>query len=358
MASDEDYMRLAIEEAKKGSFNTWTNPNVGACVVKDGQVLATGYHHHYGASHAERDTISKLTPEQLFDSTIYVTLEPCNHFGKQPPCSQLIIDSHIKRVVIAEVDPHKLVTGKGIQTLKDAGIEVKVGVLADEAANLNEHYNYFYSTELPYVTLKQAVTLDHKVCIKGKRSQITNSEVYKQVHEERANYQAIMIGSNTAIIDNPTLLTDANTDYPPVRVVVDRRGRLLDHLDLNLLQESSTQTWILTMNEELLKHSFPSNVKVFALQGKKAHDTIQLLADQGIQSVYVEGGPTLHKSLLDAGLVCDTITYVAPKFLGTKGVSGVVAQSELTLTDAEIKTFSDNVRIYGRIKNVQRISKR
>ena len=348
--ADEDYMRLAIQAAKAG-HDTWTNPHVGACIVKDGQVLATGCHYHYGREHAERNAINKLTPEQLFGSTIYVTLEPCSHYGKQPPCAELLVQSGFKRVVVATLDPHPLVTGKGIKILKDAGIEVEVGLLAKEARALNPFYNFYYEHGRPYISLKQAITLDGKVAVKGERTPITNAAVKKQVLQERGDYQAIMVGAKTAIIDNPTLLTSKEGDFPPIRVVVDRRGRLLDHLDLKLLQ-TGPETWVLTLNEDLANTVFPDNVHVLLLPGRKARDIAQLLREKGIQSVYLEGGPTLAKAFLDADLADDLITYLAPFYLGKQTTNGVASQEQLQLTDTKIQTFNDNIRIYGRIQHV------
>ncbi len=352
MVSDEAYMALAIKMAEKGRHDTWKNPRVGAVIVKDDQILATGYHHHFGDQHAERDAISKLTSEQLFNSTLYVTLEPCNHFGKQPPCSRLIVARHVRRVVIACVDPHKLVTGKGIETLKKAGIQVTVGVLADQAAKLNPYYNFFYQNDRPWVTIKQAVTLDHKVGIADQRIRVTNQSVYERVHQERADYQAIMIGSDTAIIDDPTLLTSVASDYPPIRVVVDRRGRLCDHLQLKLLQAGSVETWLLTQSQELLAHRFPENVKAFELSGEKVSDVLEVLAKQALQSVYVEGGPTIQRAFLDEKLAVDMITYVSPHFLGKQGIDGVTPEDEISLDDTAIERLGDDIRVYGRISYV------
>ncbi|GHV98446.1 riboflavin biosynthesis protein RibD [Lactobacillus nasalidis] len=351
MASDEDYMRLAIAAARKAGNATWRNPRVGCCIVKDGQVLATGFHHRYGGFHAERDTISKLTPEQLSNSTIYVTLEPCCHYGKQPPCSQLIIDSGIKRVVVGETDPHAIVTGKGIAALKQAGLEVRTGLLAKEASRLNDHYNYFYQTGLPYITLKQAVSLDHMLAKKGERTAVTGAEALSRVHQERADYQAILIGSETAIIDDPSLLTSEDLDHPPVRVVLDRRGRLLDHLDLDLFSDGRAETWILTENPAFLKQAFPDHVRIFALPDGKIRTSVKILADQGVQSIYAEGGAKLQESLLEAGLVNDVITYLAPRFLG-RGTEAAVPAEALDLKEVKTEPAGEDVRIYGRIKDV------
>ena len=352
MEKDKYFMQLALHEAQKGSHQTWKNPLVGAVIVKGNQVIATGYHHHYGEPHAERDAIFKLSPEQLFNSTLYVTLEPCNHLGKQLPCSQLIVDSHIKRVVIAQIDPHKLVTGKGIATLKENGIQVTTGVLTDEAEKINEHYTYFYKNDRPWVTLKQAVSLDYKISVgKNHRTAITNQEVYQQVHQERANYQAIVIGSSTAIIDNPSLLTTAKTDYPPIRIVLDRRGRLLAHLDLTLLNDNNP-TWIFTKNKELADHHFDKPVRCFLSKNDDLSDLLAELSKQEIQSIYVEGGPTLEKSFLDNFFINEMITYIAPNLIGDNGVSGVVPTSSQHFDETEFDQLDNNIRIDERNKNV------
>lgn len=350
MASDEYYMKLALREAKKGRYQTWKNPMVGAVIVKNGQILAKGHHIHYGQNHAERDAISKLTPEQLFNSTLYVTLEPCNHYGKQPPCSDLIVKSKIKRVVVGQIDPHKLVTGKGIAKLRANGIEVKTGVLAEQAAELNQFYTYFYQNNQPWVTLKQATSLDYKVNkAKLTRTKVTNQIVYERVHRERADYQAVMIGSNTAIVDNPSLLTSVRTDYPPIRIVIDRRGRLLAHQDLHLLTDGLAPTWIFTKNSDLVHLSLNKKVRVFLLKTKQIKEVLSLLAKEEVQSVYLEGGPTLAAAFLKAGLVNRVIDYVSPRFLGNKGQFAVLPEQEINLHQVKIEKLADNLRIEGEI---------
>ena len=350
MEKDRYYMNLALQEAKKGRYQTWKNPMVGAVIVKDDQGLATGHHIHYGKSHAERDSISKLTPEQLFNSTLYVTLEPCNHFGKQPPCSDLIIQNKIKRVVIAQVDPHKLVTGKGIAKLKANGINVTTGVLAKEAQELNKFYTYFYQNNRPWITVKQASSLDYRVNQEvNTRTAITNQMVYQRVHQERANYQAIMIGSNTAIIDNPTLTTTINSDYPPIRIVIDRRGRLLDHLALNLLTDKKSTTWIFTQNDQLVKTAVNENVKIFLMKTDALSEVINKLSNKEIQSVYVEGGSSLASSIINENLANYFIEYLSPIFLGKDGSSGVVPDTKINLKHIKIEQLEDNLRIAGEI---------
>ncbi len=350
MEKDQYYMNLALQEAKKGRFQTWKNPMVGAVIVKNNQVLATGHHIHYGQNHAERDAISKLTPEQLFNSTLYVTLEPCNHYGKQPPCSDLIVKSKIKRVVIGQVDPHKLVTGKGIAKLKSHNIEVKTGVLTSKIEELNKFYNYFYRNNKPWITIKEATSLDYRVSQnKNTRTNITNQSVYFRVHQERANYQAIMIGSSTAIIDDPSLLTSVKTDYPPIRVIVDRRGRLLNHLDLKVLTDHQSLTWIFTQNKDLIRKKFNDNIQVLLMKSNELSEVVNKLAQREIQSIYVEGGPTLARSFLNEDLANELIDYIPPTFLGSAGPAGVLPRGNLNLHNVQIENLNNNIRIDGEI---------
>jgi diaminohydroxyphosphoribosylaminopyrimidine deaminase/5-amino-6-(5-phosphoribosylamino)uracil reductase len=352
MTQDEVFMQLALREAKKGRYQTWKNPLVGAVVVKNGQVFATGYHHHYGDQHAERDAIAKLTPEQLSNSTLYVTLEPCNHYGKQPPCSELVATCGIKRVVIAQVDPHQLVTGKGIATLKKHGLAVATGVLAKQARQLNEHYSWFYEHNRPWLTIKQAVSLDHKVSAKGGlRTNITNDAVYERVHQERASYQAIVIGSTTALVDNPSLGTTVQTDYPPLRIVMDRRGRLLQHLDLKLLTDGQP-TWLFTQNKKLASQPFKKGVQCFLTKNDDLHFLLTTLTVQEIQSVYVEGGPSLAQAFFDEFSINELITYLAPNLLGQNGVEAFCPAQAKSFDQVAIEQLGDNVRIAERKNNV------
>ncbi|MCI1975240.1 MAG: bifunctional diaminohydroxyphosphoribosylaminopyrimidine deaminase/5-amino-6-(5-phosphoribosylamino)uracil reductase RibD [Limosilactobacillus sp.] len=351
MQNDEKWMQRAIKEAQKADYQTWQNPRVGAVVVKENHLLATGHTHQFGGFHAERDAISKLTSEQLLDSTLYVTLEPCNHYGKQPPCSLLITNSGIKRVVIAETDPHSLVTGKGIQMLKEHGIEVVTGILTQEAWNLNPHYNYFFEQGKPWVTLKQSISLDGKVAAaKGKRTRITNQQVYNYVHRERAWYQGIIVGSQTAIIDNPKLTVSVSTSFPPVRIVIDRRGRLSNYSQLKLLNDSEAKTWIFSSDPNLKDKLAKTKAEIIYLANCSIEAVVEECGHRGLQSLYVEGGPTLHQAFVNSGLVNEVITYLSPQFIGEQGVSGMQVPAEMKLSGTNIKGLGNNVRISGRVK--------
>ena len=216
----EYFMNLALLEANRGAKYTHTNPLVGAIIVKDNEIIARGSHLRFGCEHAEKNAISTCkTPEKLFNSTLYVTLEPCNHKGKQPPCTDAIVEMGISKVVVAQLDPNPIVSGKGIKYLQDNGIEVITGVLEKEAYNLNYAYNLFHSEKRPFVVLKQATSLDGKLAFTDERTQITGKEVYNFVRNERDNYQAILVGAKTMLIDNPKL-TGANTSiFPPKRII-------------------------------------------------------------------------------------------------------------------------------------------
>lgn len=346
--NDQYFMKIAIEQANQAT-GTWQNPQVGAVVVKDGEIRATGHTQPFGGPHAERDALTKLTPAQTRGATLYVTLEPCNHYGKQPPCTQLIIDRGIKRVVVAETDPHALVTGKGIARLRQSGIEVVTGVGVRAAARVNPHYNFFFRHGRPWVTLKQAVSLDHCVSAgPGQRTSITNQAVYARVHRERANFQGIVIGSTTAIVDDPTLVPLPHPDFMPARVILDRRGRLADHQQLRLLNDGLAPTWVFTACVTLADQLAGTNVQVVYLADCSVIKVVETLAKQGVQSLYVEGGPTIHAAFAAAGLVEEVISYLSPQMLGTMGVPAFTPPVPWSFADPQVEILGNNVRIAER----------
>lgn len=345
---DRYFMQLAIDQAKQ-AVDTWQNPRVGAVVVRAGKVLATGHTQPFGGPHAERTALSKLSPRQAQGATLYVTLEPCNHYGKQPPCTDLIIKMGINRVVVAETDPHALVTGKGINNLRQHGIEVVTGVSERAAALVNPHYNFFFRQGRPWVTLKQAVSLDHRVSAGvGQRTAITNQAVYRQVHQERANFQGIVVGSTTAIVDDPTLLPQPRPRFMPVRIVLDRRGRLADYPQLKLLSDDLAPMWLFTANATVANRLKGLPVRVFYLPDCSIKAVLTVLAQQGIQSLYVEGGPTIHGAFATAGLVEEVITYLDPQMLGTGGVAAFTPPVPWKFAYRRLTVLGDNVRIVER----------
>lgn len=343
MQVDEQWMRLAINQAAKADYTTWQNPRVGAVIEKDGRLLAAGYTHAFGGVYAERDAISKLPAKELQGASLYVTLEPCSHYGKQPPCADLIVSVGIRRVVIAATDPHALVTGKGIRRLQAGGVAVETGVLTQQAVAVNPHYHFYFRHHRPWVTLKQAISADGKVAAApGERTAITNVAVYDRVHQERAWFHGIVVGSQTAIVDDPALLTTAKTSTPPVRIILDRRGRLAQHPTLRVLQDGAAPTWIFTSNPCLATQLAASKATVICREDSSIPAVVAECGRRGLQALYVEGGPTVHRAFLQSGLVNERLTYQGAPRLGKTGVPGAwCPQPDRAL----VEELGDNVRI-------------
>ncbi|GEN86094.1 bifunctional diaminohydroxyphosphoribosylaminopyrimidine deaminase/5-amino-6-(5-phosphoribosylamino)uracil reductase RibD [Oceanobacillus sojae] len=345
---DTLYMEQAIELAKLGQGNTYTNPLVGAVIVKDDAVLATGFHKRYGEKHAEKMAVDQCeTPEDLIGSTMYVTMEPCNHTGKQPPCTQLIINSGISKVVIAQLDPNPVVAGKGKAYLEALGIQVVSDILQEKAEALNKHYNYFHRRQQPYIVLKQAVSLDGKISVHPKqRTYLTGEETYKRVHEERQYFQAVMAGSGTILADNPKLLPNVITDFPPIRIILDRKGQTLDFEKYQIYREA-VPVWVFTKSNAI--DDLPEHVRLIPDNHWTISKVVNYLQKEGIQSVYVEGGSRIHDAFLAENLFEEVITYISPKLIGGNGVSAfssdrnVLSAVPLTLQSAE--AVGEDIRI-------------
>lgn len=347
----ETFMRLAIKEALKGKGKTFTNPVVGAVIVKDDQVIAKGAHLAYGQPHAEKNALTSCeTPEKLLNSTLYVTLEPCHHYGKQPPCTQAILESGIKRVVIGQLDPNPLVAGKGKQYLEEQGLEVITGILEEEVRSLNRHYNFYHEQQRPFITLKQAMTLDGKIALAGQRTPLTGEEAWNRVRKERGDYQGILIGSQTALIDNPILGTTDEDNFPPYRVVLDRKGEVLAHKELALFQADSSPVLIFTERDDEIQ--LPEHVEVIRNQVLSLSFVVTELTKRNIQSLYVEGGAAIHDAFLASGYWDELVTYLAPKIIGGNGTASFtgtrLVEQVTALSDISIEQLGSDVRIAGR----------
>lgn len=344
---DNYYMSQAIAEAKKGFRQTYTNPLVGAVIVKDNHVIARGAHLQYGHEHAEKNAILHCqTPEELVDSTLYVTLEPCHHRGKQPPCTQTILAAGIKKVVVGQLDPNPLVAGKGLAFLKEEGIEVVTGVLEEEARGLNSHYNFYYENQRPYVVLKQAVSLDGKIAVLGKRTALTDAETNRFVHDERDDYQSILVGADTVLIDKPRLLGAGTSLYPIVRVILDEAGRVFERRDLQIFTDDSASILIFSKHKVT---DLPSHVKVIDLPEFSIANILRVLYDEKIQSVYVEGGAAVHDAFLNSGLWDEIISYVTPKLIGGNGKAAIssfrLVEEVLELQDFSCQKIGNTIRL-------------
>ncbi|WP_133015324.1 bifunctional diaminohydroxyphosphoribosylaminopyrimidine deaminase/5-amino-6-(5-phosphoribosylamino)uracil reductase RibD [Clostridium cuniculi] len=318
---DEKFMELVIELAKRGEGKVNPNPMVGAVIVKDGTIIGEGYHEKYGEGHAEVNAFESLK-EDPSGATMYVTLEPCSHYGKTPPCVDKIIQSKIKRVVIGMIDPNPLVAGNGLDKLKRAGIEVKVGVLEDKCKKLNEIFIKYILTKKPYVVLKTAMSLDGKIATRNGESKWISSEKSRlQVHNLRNKFSAIMVGVNTVIKDNPELTCRIKNGNDPIRIIVDSTLRI--PINSKVLQNKDNKTIIVTTKraninsmQELLK----KNIKVIIIDEKNGqvdlNALIKKLGELGIDSILLEGGATLNYSALEENIVDKVMIYIAPKIIG------------------------------------------
>ena len=339
-------MNLAFSLAKKGTEQTWTNPLVGAVIVKDDQILSTGYHQHYGQAHAEVNAIKNLPSVKMaWGATIYVTLEPCNHFGKTPPCTQRLIDIGIQKVIVGQLDPNPLVAGKGVKHLREAGIEVTI---LNQTGNINQFYNFFYHQQRPFITLKYAVSLDGKINgPEPKRTLLTGKESKVNSQKLRLQYQAILIGENTLKIDNPLLsVPNQQTDFPAIRIiVVDDANQVNPNLRLFT---NSAPIWLLSRQPNY-RH-WPDFVTVFDQKSWTPTEITRLLTDQGIQSLLIEGGSRIHSRFISSEIVDQITIYLAPLVLGGTALPAVygTASSQLNFEIKAIKQVGRDLRIDAR----------
>lgn len=345
---DSFFMQHALDLALKGRGKVSPNPLVG-CVIVDvnGHRIGAGYHKKYGGAHAEVEAVQSVeTPEALKDATVYVTLEPCSHHGKTSPCADLLASLPIKRVVIAQKDPNPLVNGSGIEKLRAHGIDVSLGVLEQEAEQLNEFFNHAQRFGRPFVTLKIAQTVDGFLTAANGDSQwITGKAARKKVHEWRSYYDAIMIGRQTAMADNPKLTVRHVRGRQPMRVVLDGPFSLPRELHL-FSDKHEAKTTIITWNKEasldyvdpmikLMQHNYFRG-NVIQVAKKEGHvdlrEAISALDSLGVQSILVEAGQQLGSAFLREGLVDKVELFLAPKLLGN-GTRSIIDLGIFTMRD-------------------------
>lgn len=327
-----DYMAQAIAAARLGTGLTYRNPLVGAVIVNNDRVLAVGHHVGFGHAHAEVDAYQHVThPEDVIGSTMYVTLEPCSHYGKTPPCAQQLVKWGVKEVFVAQQDPNPLVGGKGIAYLRDHGVQVHIGLMEVAARQLNRAYNFYYEHQRPLVTVKVAQSLDGKLSLNdGKRTYLTDTVANADVDHLRASQQAILIGSQTAIDDDPRLLVKEKVAYPPVRVLLDRRNRV-SH-ESRLWQKNKTPLWHFVTGKESTKGieddiEGKDTRRTFIAPEWSIGKVIQTLSDKGIQSVLVEGGTHIQDAFLRAGLVDQLIIYQVPEIFGGQALASFTSSA-------------------------------
>lgn len=364
MQNDEYYMRIALYEARKGEGRTSPNPCVGAVIVKDGRIISTGYHKKAGTPHAEVNAI-KNAEESLSGSTIYVTLEPCSHTGKTPPCTELIVDRNISRVVIGMTDPNPLVDGSGIDFLEKNGVEVVVGILHDDCEEIILPFIKMITRGIPWMIMKGGISLDGKINYsRGNSGWITGKQSLDEVHKMRDRVDAILVGSGTVLVDDPSLTTRiaGKEGKDPVRVIIDTRLSLpLSSSVFHLT--SDAPTWVFCSNnapEEKIAELEDLGVKVGIVSsvdsGLDLLQVMETLGKLGVCSVLVEGGARLHGSLLKGRLFDAACLFYAPLFAGDDGVSLVEGyrvqnrSSAPRLTGVSYKRLGDDMMVAGRFQ--------
>ncbi|MEN8230062.1 MAG: bifunctional diaminohydroxyphosphoribosylaminopyrimidine deaminase/5-amino-6-(5-phosphoribosylamino)uracil reductase RibD [Bacteroidota bacterium] len=350
MERDEIYMRRCFELARKGLGLTRTNPLVGCVIVHNNRIIGEGYHHEFGGPHAEVNAIRSVKDPSLFsEATLYCSLEPCAHHGKTPPCSMLIAQKGIRRVVISNLDPFPSVNGQGVRQMRDAGIEVEPGCLAEEGTRLNRRFFIYLKKRRPYVILKWAQSLDGFIDLEREPGDlegprwITGDECQTLVHKWRTEEAAIMVGTNTIITDNPRLNIRRWTGDNPVRITIDRNGRLSK--GANIL-DGEQDTIVFTGVPG--KYSGRTR-SIHVDPSYELGDLLEELYDQQIISVFVEGGAKLHDSFLKSGL-WDEARVFTGKMTFSQGVKAPELHKnpdeKLVLCDTKLELFKNEGNLF------------
>ncbi|SDW56141.1 diaminohydroxyphosphoribosylaminopyrimidine deaminase / 5-amino-6-(5-phosphoribosylamino)uracil reductase [Marininema mesophilum] len=357
---NEEWMRFALSLAQSAQGQTSPNPMVGAVAVKEGRLIGFGAHLRAGTPHAEVHALD-MAGEQAKGCTLYVTLEPCNHYGRTPPCTKKIIDSGVKRVVVGCLDPDHRVAGQGLIRLREAGVEIIEGVLNTDCLQLNEAYFHHRKTGLPFVTLKTAVTLDGKTAtVSGDSRWITGDAARLEVHRLRHTHDAVLVGSGTVLADRPQLTTRLpGGGVNPIRVVIDSRLQL--SLDTPVADVSEVPTWVFCTEEADEKREqalIERGLRVFRTGGSPRvdlHKVFQRLGQEEIMSVLTECGGELNATLLQGGHVNQVKVFLAPKLLGGKesetaleGENPLKMADAMRLTDVEVAHFGEDICITGK----------
>lgn len=319
---DEFYMKIALELAVKGIGMVNPNPMVGAVIVKDNKVIGEGFHEKYGHAHAERNAV-KNAVEDIEGATVYVTLEPCAHYGKTPPCVDLLIEKKVRKVVIGMLDPNPLVAGKSIKKLKENNIEVKVGVKEKECRKLNEVFIKYITTKKPFVIMKAGISIDGKIATSsGESKWITSERSRLHSHELRNRMSGIMVGINTVLSDDPSLTyRGEHKGKDPLRIIID--STLKVPFESKVIKYNNNNTIVACVeNTDLIKKEKleKMGVKIIETKSKKGkvdlQEVVEKLGKEKIDSILLEGGGTLNFSALKEGIVDKVRFYIAPKIIG------------------------------------------
>jgi diaminohydroxyphosphoribosylaminopyrimidine deaminase/5-amino-6-(5-phosphoribosylamino)uracil reductase len=362
---DIQYMKRALELAENGIGYVNPNPLVGAVIVKGDRIIGEGYHQQYGGPHAEINAFTNAS-ESVEGATMYVTLEPCSHYGKTPPCALTIVEKRIKKVVIGLKDPNPIVAGKGIEILRSSGIEVVAGVLEEEGRKLNEIFLKYITTQLPFVILKTAMTLDGKIATHtGDSKWITNEKSRDFVHQIRHRVAAIMVGIGTVLADDPLLNTRLQNakGSDPQRIIVDSKASI--PLTSKILNMESNAGTIIAVTEQADKDKVrllqKKGAEVIVLPSSETRVDLRMLIEElggrKIDSILLEGGGALNYSALEAGIVDKVYSFIAPKLIGGRdaktpieGVGKEYMKDAILLQDIDIHRFEQDIMIEGYIR--------
>ncbi|WP_370754321.1 bifunctional diaminohydroxyphosphoribosylaminopyrimidine deaminase/5-amino-6-(5-phosphoribosylamino)uracil reductase RibD [Megamonas funiformis] len=362
LSYDEKYMRLAMQLAGNAIGRTSPNPLVGAVIVKDNRVVGCGWHRKAGTPHAEVHALNQAG-ELAQGADVYVTLEPCAHYGKTPPCAKALVEAKVKNVYGGLLDVNPKVAGKGFKILEDAGIHVEYGFLQDELRKQNEVFFKWIEHKKPFIVLKAAMTLDGKIATAtGQSKWITNETSRAYGYKLRDIYDGIMVGINTVIEDNPMLTARVDGGKNPIRIVVDSSLKI--DINANVVQDKSAKTIIATTDkadkDKILKLQ-AQDVDVIVVDKDKndkvdIEKLLNILGQQNICSILVEGGATLSGSFVAKKLVDKVYFFIAPKIIGGKEAKTPVAgtgilnlQEALALKDIQIEKLEEDILIIGRV---------
>ena len=362
LSYDEKYMRLAMQLAGNAIGRTSPNPLVGAVIVKDNRVVGCGWHRKAGTPHAEVHALNQAG-ELAQGADVYVTLEPCAHYGKTPPCAKALVEAKVKNVYGGLLDVNPKVAGKGFKILENAGIHVEYGFLQDELRKQNEVFFKWIEHKKPFIVLKAAMTLDGKIATAtGQSKWITNETSRAYGYKLRDIYDGIMVGINTVIEDNPMLTSRVDGGKNPIRIVVDSSLKI--DINANVVQDKSAKTIIATTdkaNKDKILKLQAQDVDVIVVD-KDENDKVDIeklldiLGQQNICSILVEGGATLSGSFVAKKLVDKVYFFIAPKIIGGKEAKTPVAgtgilnlQEALALKDIQIEKLEEDVLIIGRV---------
>lgn len=358
MTNHEFYMELALNNALSMKGQTDPNPLVGSVIVNDNRIVGIGAHMKAGEPHAEIHAL-RMAGEKARGGTIYVTLEPCSHHGRTGPCAIAIVEAGIQKAVISTLDPNPVVAGNGVKILKDAGIEVVVGVMENESRKMNEVFNKFIVQKKPFLTMKAGSTLDGKIATHTSDSKwITSDDARHDVHLLRNEHMAILVGVNTVIKDDPELTARIPNGRNPIRVIMDSSLRI--PLESKVVTDGKAKTWIFTAekyDKETRKQLEEMGISVYPTSGKEhvnPNDVVHILGEKLVSSVLIEGGGNIHSAFLEKQLIDKVVLYFAPKLVGGKNAptflegAGVdMMRDAVNLNDVSITTIGNDFKFIG-----------